>query len=280
MKIIKRYLLSSLSKDVKKKILLITGPRQSGKTTLSKKVGGSFDYLNYDNNDHKKVIIKKVWDRRKNYIILDELHKMKNWKIWLKGLYDVEGIPPGILVTGSARVDIYKHFGDSLAGRYFHYRLHPLDLKEIISLKLCSTSDALKRLLKFGGFPEPFLRHSPSFYGKWNKTYMEIILRQDLFSVTDSRSITSIETLVELLKDRVGSPLSYKSLSEDLNCAPKTVKKWLEILEDLYLVFKITPWHKNIARSLLKSPKYYFYDIAQVTNSAARLENLVAMLSS
>ena len=194
----------------------------------------------------------------------------------MKGIYDTEGLPPGILVTGSARLDIYKKMGDSLAGRFFHFRLHPFDIKEITKLKLCSHEEALKRLLDFGGFPEPFLKSKSSFYGKWKKSQLDVILRQDLITMENVKSLSSIETLVQLLRDKVGSPISYTSLAEDLNCSPKAVKSWLQILENFYIVFKITPWNKNVARSLIKAPKYYFYDTAQVRDASLRLKNLVA----
>ena len=273
---LKRYLLPYLLKDLKSKILILTGPRQCGKTTLAKHLGLSFDYLNYDEREHHKMLLKKTWDRDKKYIIFDELHKKKEWKRWLKGIYDTEGLPPGMIVTGSARLDTYKKMGDSLAGRFFHFRLHPFDIKEVTKLKLSDPQTALNRLLEFGGFPEPFLKAKKSFYGKWKKSQLDIILRQDLINLANIKSLSSIETLVQLLRHRVGSPISYKSLAEDLNCSPKVVKNWLQILENLYIIFKINPWHKNIARSLIKAPKYYFYDTAQVRQEALKLENLTA----
>ena len=274
--LLKRYLSSYLLKDLKDKILLITGPRQCGKTTLSKSLGLSFDYLNYDEREHHNLFLEKSWDREKKYIIFDELHKKKDWKLYLKGIYDTEGLSPGIIVTGSSRLDTYKKMGDSLAGRFFHFRLHPLDVKEIVRLKLYSHEIALEKLLNFGGFPEPFLKSKKSFYGKWKKSHGDIILRQDLISMENIRNLSSVETLVQLLRDRVGSPLSYNSLAEDLRCSAKAVQNWLRILENLYVLFKISPWHKNIARSLVKAPKYYFYDTAQVKDPALRLENLIA----
>ncbi|MCZ0932401.1 MAG: ATP-binding protein [Oligoflexia bacterium] len=274
--LLNRYLSSHLKEDLKHKILIITGPRQCGKTTLSKNLGLSFDYLNYDEREHHKILIEKSWDREKKYIIFDELHKKSGWKLWLKGIYDTEGLPPGLLITGSARLDTYKKMGDSLAGRFFHFRLHPFDIKEVVKLNLCSHKTALTKLLNFSGFPEPFLRSANSFYGKWKKSQLDIILKQDLLTVENIKILSSIETLVQLLRDRVGSPISYSSLAEDLNCSAKTVKSWLIILENLYIIFKVTPWNKNIARSLIKSPKYYFYDIALVRNKSLRLENLVA----
>ncbi len=236
-----------------------------------------FDYLSFDDEVDRKIIKERSWDRKKQIIIFDELHKLAKWKQWLKGIYDTEGIPPAILVTGSARIDAYKNVGDSLAGRYFHYRLHPLDVREIIAINPQEIVDkVILKLLTYGGFPEPYLEESLEFYNLWKKTHLDIILRQDLIDLEVVHNIKQIEILVELLRERVGSSLSYSSLAQDLQVSDKTIKKWLEILENMYVIFKLTPYSKNIARSLLKKPKYYFYDIARVPNEAARLENLVA----
>lgn len=274
----KRYLEKYILEDLKKKIVLLTGPRQTGKTTLSKMLKTEFDYFNFDNAEDRLSLLEKSWDRSKNLIIFDELHKLKNWKSWLKGTYDTEGFPPSIIVTGSAKLDAYRKVGDSLAGRFFQFRLHPLDLKEINNIlkpeNLCTELD---KLLITGGFPEPFLNGSTRFYNRWKKSHLDIILKQDLIDLENVQQITSIETLIQLLKKRVGSPLSYSSLARDLQCSDKTIKRWLTILENMYVVFRVPPFHKNIARAILKSPKCYFYDTGQVIGDpGAKLENLVA----
>ena len=237
-----------------------------------------FDYFNFDNAEHRIGLLEKTWDRSKDLLIFDELHKLKNWKSWLKGVYDTESIPPAILVTGSAKLDTYRKVGDSLAGRFFQFRLHPLDLKEIRdSLKEKKTESALELLLSVGGFPEPYLNGDITYYHRWKRSHLDIILKQDLIDLENIRQITSIETLIQLLKRRVGSPISYSSLARDLQCSDKTIKRWLTILENMYVVFKVPPFHKNIARSILKSPKYYFYDTGQVEgDEGIKLENLVA----
>jgi len=274
----KRYLEDYIRKDLKRKIVLLTGPRQTGKTTLSKMLLKSFDYFNYDNAEHRIGLIEKSWDRSKDLIIFDELHKLKNWKSWLKGIYDTEKIPPSIIVTGSAMLDAYKKVGDSLAGRFFQFRLHPLDLKEIKqSLKAKDLNEALDKLLMVGGFPEPYLEGDETYYNRWKKSHLDIILKQDLIDIENVQQITSIETLIQLLKKRVGSPISYTSLAQDLQVSDKTIKRWLTMLENMYVIFKILPFHKNISRSILKSPKYYFYDTGQVIgDQGIKLENLVA----
>lgn len=273
-----RYLKKYILKDIKKKIVLLTGPRQSGKTTLAKMLSNNFDYFNFDNPEHRLSLVERSWDRSKDLIIFDELHKLKNWKSWLKGVYDTEGNTPWIIVTGSAKLDTYRKVGDSLAGRFFQFRLHPLDLKEIkTTLNPDDLEATLNRLLHTGGFPEPFLEGSTLFYNRWKRSHLDIIIKQDLIDLENIQQITSIETLIQLLRKRVGSPVSYNALARDLQCSDKTIKRWLTILEDMYVIFRISPFHRNIARSILKAPKYYFYDTGQVIgDSGVKLENLTA----
>ncbi|RLA09061.1 MAG: ATP-binding protein [Gammaproteobacteria bacterium] len=276
----KRSLIPSIQQDLKQKMVLLTGPRQVGKTYLSKDIIADYDYFNYDYGDDRQAMADMAWNRKSALIIFDELHKKPNWKNWLKGIYDVEGIPPAILVTGSVRLNTYLKASESLAGRFFQIRLHPLDLKELYhkdkTIDLTKTFDSL---LQFGGFPEPFLKKSVKYYNRWKQSHLDVIIRQDLIQIEQVRQITKIENLIQLLRTRVGSTISYQNLSQDLMCSNKTVKNWLEILENMFVVFKVLPYNKKINRSLKKAPKYYFYDTGQVMddkNKGAKFENLVA----
>ena len=271
-----RYLKNRMVEDASKKLLLLSGPRQVGKTTLSKNLFANSEYLNWDSPEDRPRILGKKWDRSKAIIVLDELHKMKAFKSFLKGVFDSEGVRPAIVVTGSARLDTTRKLGDSLAGRFFPFRLAPLDLWELRGT--APVEDIYNRLLTHSGFPEPYFESENSFYPRWAKTHMDIILRQDLLDLEAVRSINGIETLVALLQTRVGSTVSYSSLSRDLGCDPKTVRHWLMLLENLFVVFRVPPFHRNIARSLLKEPKYYFYDTARVRGTdGAKFENVVAL---
>ena len=215
----------------------------------------------------------------KKYIIFDELHKKQRWKSWLKGIFDSEGIPPGLVVTGSAKMDVYKKVGDSMAGRFFSFRLQPLCLKELLHQNpKKKINEVMERLLLYSGFPEPYLEEDQDFYNMWEKTHIDIIIKQDLVDLESPRNITQIETLVELLKDSVGNPVSASRLSDRLgSCSPKTVQNWLEWLERLYIIFRVNPYSKNISRSLKKMPKYYFYNWALLRHDKGLMfENLVA----
>ncbi len=273
----KRYLENPIIKDLDRKIVFLSGPRQVGKTTLSKQLFESYTYLNYDSAQNRDTIIRNEWDRSADLVILDEIHKMKKWKSWLKGVFDSEGIPPRLMVTGSARLDTYRKSGDSLAGRFFSYRLHPLTLKEIDHYLSIPPPQALDQLLTLGGFPEPFLNGSEQYARRWRRTHIDTIVRQDLLDLETVRDIKSIEILINLLKQRVGSLVSYSSLANDLQVSIHTVKHWLQILENLYIIFPVRPFHRDITRSILKTGKYYFYDTGAVSgNEGVRLENLVA----
>jgi predicted AAA+ superfamily ATPase len=273
----RRYIEEPIKKDLKEKIVLVSGPRQVGKTTLSKQLIEPFAYLNYDSGADRKVIRKEEWDTRVELVIFDELHKMKKWKAWIKGIYDTRGVPPGLLVTGSARLDVSRKSGDSLAGRFFAYRLHPLTVKEIVEYLDEPADSALERLLKFGGFPEPYLKKDETAARRWRRTHVDIIIREDLLDLEKVRDLKSIEILIDLLKSRVGSPTSYSSLAEDLQVSIHTVKHWLQILENLCVIFAVRPYHRSIARTILKEPKYYFYDTGAVEGDiGSRLENVVA----
>lgn len=270
-----RRLEEFIRKDLSEKIILLSGPRQVGKTTLSKSLEKKTEYLNFDSDTDRTLIFKKQWNRDVDLVIFDELHKMKKWKSWIKGVFDTQGIPPSLLVTGSARLDIRRKGGDSLAGRHFLYRLHPFTVRELKGKD--TPRNILDGLLRTGGFPQPFTKGSVDYSARWRRSHLDVILREDLIDLEKVTDIKSIEILISLLKNRVGSTVSYSSLARDLQVSVHTVRHWLQILENLFVIFRVTPYHKNIARSFLKESKYYFYDTGAVAdNPGPRLENVVA----
>jgi len=275
MKFIQRTLFPFIQKDLKTKIVLLAGSRQTGKTTLAKKICINFEYLNFDAPKDRGIMKDLSWRRDSEVVIFDEIHKMKRWKSWIKGIYDTEGVRPKILVTGSASLDVMRKGGDSLAGRHFSYRIHPFTVKEL--LPLMPAKESLGRILSFGGFPEPFLEESEAFARRWRASHQDVILRQDLIDLERVREIKSIEILLSLLSQRVGSTISYQSLAEDIGVSIHTIKHWLEILERLFVIFRVAPYSKKLAAAIRKESKYFFFDTGVVSNGqGARLENAVA----
>ncbi|RIL11076.1 MAG: hypothetical protein DCC75_03060 [Proteobacteria bacterium] len=196
-------------KDLSSKIVLLSGPRQAGKTTLAKSLYPEFEYLNYDSKPDQRVIRAQNWGRKKPILILDELHKMKNWKRFLKGIYDTEDLKQKIIVTGSARMEIARRMGDSLAGRHFSYTLYPLTMRELNDETAIDSN--FTKLLHLGGFPEPFLKGDEKFAARWRIAHLDIILRQDLLDLEQIRRVGDLETLLDLLRVRRSSSRSENS---------------------------------------------------------------------
>ena len=266
-----------ISKDLTRKMVFLTGPRQVGKTSLALAIAAEQEqsvYLNYDNFSHREVIRRAAWLPETRLLILDELHKMDNWKNYLKGIYDTKEPQLQILVTGSARLETFRQSGDSLAGRFFRHRLNPLSMAEIPS----ASEQTLNRLLERGGFPEPYLVESTDDANRWRLQYIDGLIRTDILDFEKVHDFKSIQLTLELMRQRVGSPLSFASLARDVGCSPNTIKRYIEIFEALYIIFRVTPYHRNIARSIQKEAKIYFYDNGMVVgNEGVRFENLVAI---
>jgi hypothetical protein len=274
----RRYLFSQVLRDLKK-MVFITGPRQVGKTYLARQIMAEFknpQYLNYDNIDDREIIQKRSWKLNADIIVFDEIHKKKDWKSYVKGIYDSKPGGQAILITGSARLDTFRQSGESLAGRYLHLRLNPISVKELEGSE--APYEALDKLNTLGGFPEPFLSDSKLDADRWRNQYYTDIIREDILEFSRIHEIKTMRMLVEMLRQRVGSPLSYRSLSEDLQSSPNTIKKYIQILEALHIVFLVHPYHKNIARSIQREPKLYFYDSGFVKgDEGLRLENTCAV---
>jgi hypothetical protein len=264
-----------IKSDLLKKMVFLTGPRQVGKTWLAKNIMKDFKnsvYLNWDEIEDKKVIKNKEWHPNTELLILDEIHKMDGWKNYLKGLYDTKESNLKILVTGSARLETFRQSGDSLAGRFFRHRLNPFTLAEIKN----SNENDLNKLIQQGGFPEPFLANKTNA-NRWRLQYIDGLIRSDILDFEKIHDFKSIQLVFELLRKKVGSPISYKSIAEDVQIAPNTVKKYIQIFEALYIIFRVVPFSKNIARGLQKEPKIYFYDNGLVLgDEGIKFENLIA----
>lgn len=274
-----RLIFKPITEDLKKKMVFIGGPRQCGKTHLAKELLKSFksqnNYFNWDSAEDKKIILMKEWGPEK-LIALDEVHKYPQWKNFVKGIYDTEKEDHNFIITGSARLDLYKRGGDSMLGRYHYWRLHPFTLDEL-PIKL-SAQDAFKRLMSVGGFPEPFIDSSSERTARrWRKERFDLILREDIRDLEKINEIQNIALLVDLLKARVGSLIVVSNLARDLLVSPNTVKRWIEILERMYLVFIVRPYSEKLSRAISKPFKVYFYDNADVEgDQGAVFENLVA----
>lgn len=287
-----------------KQMVFITGPRQAGKTTFTQILTKDFNnslYFNWDILDEKRKLIENPFfyeevhrkDNSTPLIIFDELHKYSKWKNYLKSAYDRDKGNYKFIVSGSGRLDMYQKGGDSLAGRYFIFYLWPFTLAELagnnlpfeqfmsnpIEVRACpnETQPAWNRLSRFSGFPDPFLNRTDQFYQIWSNTYRKQLLREDTRDFVLLRSFENVEILFSLIPSRIGSPLSMASLARDIHVSFDSIRDWIEIFENFFMVFRIPPWSQKISRAISKEKKLYLFDYAGVESPAAKFENMVAL---
>jgi uncharacterized protein len=267
-----RALAAVVEQDLARKMVFVAGPRQVGKTTLARRLPGLGDgYRNWDIAEHRSSLIAGELPSNSLWV-LDELHKYPRWRNWLKGLWD--GRRPGqrILVTGSARLDHYRRGGDSLQGRYHLLRLHPLSFAE---LGMRSVAE-LRQLVLLGGFPEPFLSGSQREARRWSREYRTRLVRDEVVDLERVLDLAALELVMTRLPELVGSPLSINALREDLQVAHQTMARWLDVLERVYGIFRLSPFGTPKVRAIKKAQKHYHWDWSVVGDPGARFENVIA----
>jgi hypothetical protein len=275
---IERTIEKWVREDLERKMVFIGGPRQTGKTTLAKEIcrragcDAKTRYLTWDAAEDRENIIRERFPAGPGLLILDEIHKYSRWRQIVKGLFDKRGADLKIMVTGSARLDYYRRGGDSLQGRYHFFRLFPFTLAEVG----IQGPGALPALFKYGGFPEPFLMKSERESRRWSREYRTRVIRDDLADLENVQDLGLIENLALRLPDLVGAPLSLNSLREDLQVSHQSVARWIGMLENLYLVFRIYPFGAPKIRAVKKEAKLYMLDWNLVSDRGSRFENLVA----
>jgi uncharacterized protein len=313
----KRIYLSLIREHFKRnqQMIFLVGPRQAGKTTVSlmvKEFTDQFAYLNWDNLDHRKIILAGVnsvasfagldkLTKETPVIVFDEIHKYGKWKTFLKGFFDTYKGKVNIIVTGSSRLDVYKKGGDSLMGRYFSYRLHQLSLAELervdasvlfdiipsttlridllekeINKPFQNKDQDFERLLKNGGFPEPFIKNDSKFLNRWKTLRQEQLIKEDIRDLSRIQELGQIELLAEILRHQAGQLTNYSNLANKVNVSSNTIRRWIKTLQGFFYCFTIQPWAKNIPRSLIKEPKTYLWDWINVDEEGSRAENLIA----
>ena len=269
-----RYLTQQVIDDLARKMVFVAGPRQVGKTTLAKQLllPSKLGYLNWDIASHRELILKHELPDAPLWVF-DEIHKYREWRNYLKGVYDQFADEHQILVTGSAQLDCYRRGGDSLQGRYHYLRLHPLSVAE---LKMAHQDD-IHQLLALGGFPEPFFSSDQIEAKRWSSDYRHRLIEEDLVKLEQVNNLSSLELLMIRLPELVGSPLSINALREDLQVSHSTVANWLDIFTRLYAIFRVSPFGAPSLRAVKKEQKHYHFDWTLVKNPGARFENMVAV---
>jgi len=277
-----------------RQMAMVAGPRQVGKTTTCRALASESGFLSWDNQDHREVILAGpravaehvgVRAGARHTVVFDELHRYGRWKTFLKGFYDTYQEHVRVVVTGSSRLDVYRRGGDSMMGRYFLYRMHPLSVAELLHpeppeaeirppRRLAAPSYAA--LWEHGGFPEPFVERDARFSRRWRTLRTHQLVREDVRDLTRIRELDQVEHLVNLLEERSGTQLSYTSLAREVRVSVDTMRRWIECLVSLHHGFLVRPWFRNVARSLRKEPKWYGSDWSRVADPGRRTETFAA----
>jgi uncharacterized protein len=290
---LERYLTSEIHGDLlERKMVFLGGPRQVGKTTLANNLlAAKFHrpaYFNWDNRQDRKTIMEGAWPGDADLLSLDEIHKYRKWKSFIKGEYDKHKDRFNFILTGSSRMDIFRRGGDSLQGRYHYYRLHPFSLAEIEGMKrpavpfkeldfpVGAANRLLDQLLRFGGFPEPLTKQQDRILRRWHNEKIERLFREDIRDTTIVRDLESMKLLADSLPGRVGSLLSTNAIREDLEVSFRAVANWLDILEAFYYHFRIYPFDPKTFRAHKKEPKLYLWDWSELMEEPVRFENMIA----
>ena len=279
---------------------LAPGPRQSGKTTVAKALCGQRKggvYLNWDFPDDRELILRgpsTLIEMTSNqhlaadagFVALDEIHKLKHWKNYLKGYFDETKTQVKTLVTGSAKLDTFKKAGDSLMGRYFLYHIHPLSVAELlgrpyvpgeVSKPQKLSDDQWETLLEFGGFPEPYMRADSRFLNRWTQLRFQQLFEEDIHGFTRITELGKMEVFAKMLQRQSGGQLNYSHYAKLVQVDSKTIRNWVDILKGFYHIFTIQPWHKNVSRALIKEPKFYLWDWSKIDDIGSRHETMVAL---
>lgn len=277
-----------------RQMAFVAGPRQVGKTTTARALADA--YLNWDDRDDRRLVQKgaravaerlelDVARKKPKVIAFDELHKLGKWKAFLKGFFDLYERRARIVVTGSSRLDVYRRGGDSLMGRYFLFRMHPLSVGELLDPAIPDGPIRDPRRLptrqwdalwQFGGFPEPFTMRDERFHVRWRELRRQQLVREDIRDLTRVQELGQIDTLVTLLEERSAQQIVYANLSNELGVAIETIRRWIQALEGFFFGFRVRPWFTNVSKSLRKEPKWYIRDWSILGDRGARAETFAA----
>ena len=279
-----------------RQMAFVSGPRQVGKTTTCRLRADA--YLNWDDLDDRETILAGPTrvagviglDRLRAgtpVVLFDELHKFPRWKQFLKGFFDAYGNRVRIAVTGSSRLGIYRRGGDSLMGRYFSYRMHPISVAEIAAQDLPDPGRVVRApreiedadwdaLWRHGGFPEPWLKRDRRFDRRWQSLRFEQLVREDIRDLAEVRQLDQLALMARLLGERSAEQIVFSNLAPVVRVSVDTVRRWVGALCDFHLGFLVRPWFRNVTRSLRKEPKWFLRDWASIADAGRRAETLVA----
>jgi len=240
-------------------VLTLTGPRQSGKTTLCRMAFPEKAYVSLENPAQREFATDDpvgFLARHAEGAIFDEIQRVPQLASYLQGLVDEDPRPGRFVLTGSQNLALMDTVSQSLAGRTALVELLPLDLAEL--RRFPEPSSDLDRVLWTGGYPRIHERNLPA--NEWLSAYTATYVERDVRQLVKVGDLLLFQTFLRLAAGRTGQLLNVSSLAADCGVAPGTVRSWLAVLEASYVAFRLPPFHTNLSKRLIKTPKLYFYD--------------------
>jgi predicted AAA+ superfamily ATPase len=260
MSAVKRTIESSIKYYAKKyPVLAVTGPRQSGKTTMLKTMFPKYTYISLENPDLREFATTDpngFFEYYSGNLILDEVQQTPALFSYIQTLVDASGKMGQFILSGSQNFHLIQHITQSLAGRVALFKLLPFDFTELQQAKLLPND--YEDILVKGSYPAIFDRalSSKVFYANYLQTYVE----KDLKQLIDVRDLRQFRNFISLCAARSGQLVNLNSLGNECGISQPTAKAWLSVLESSYIVFLLQPYHVNFNKRIIKTPKLYFYD--------------------
>ena len=260
MSAVKRTIESSIKYYAKKyPVLAVTGPRQSGKTTMLKTMFPKYTYISLENPDLREFATTDpngFFEYYSGNLILDEVQQTPALFSYIQTLVDASGKMGQFILSGSQNFHLMQHITQSLAGRVALFKLLPFDFTELQQAKLLPND--YEDILVKGSYPAIFDRalSSKVFYANYLQTHVE----KDLKQLIDVRDLRQFRNFISLCAARSGQLVNLNSLGNECGISQPTAKAWLSVLESSYIVFLLQPYHVNFNKRIVKTPKLYFYD--------------------
>ncbi len=238
-------------------VITITGPRQSGKTTLCKSVFSQYAYVSLENPDTREFAQsdpKGFLDTYTGNLIIDEAQHVPELFSYIQGIVDEKKQPGQFILSGSQNFLLLEKISQSLAGRVYVFHLLPLSYAELKNENVKDLKDAIF----YGGYPRLFDANiaPKDFFPSYIQTYLE----RDVRNMINLRDLNLFNAFLKLCAGRIGQLFNANSLSTEIGVDAKTIQNWISILEKSFVVFRLYPWHENFNKRVIKTPKLYFYD--------------------
>lgn len=277
---IKRNAEEKLKKFAKQyPVVTITGPRQSGKTTLCQHVFPDKKYVSLEDIDNRKYAMsdpRGFLSEYSNGVIIDEVQKVPDLLSYIQGIVDKNQIKGEFILTGSSQFELSRSISQSLAGRTALLKLFPFSYVEIYNSAEYSAEWVNKVLYK-GFYPRI---HSDDLDAtEAMSAYVETYVERDVRQFYDVKDLNLFSTFIKLIAARTGQILNYSNIADDCGVTIPTIKNWVSILEQSYIIFLLQPYHSNMKKRLVKTPKVYFYDVGLCAYlNGAKQENHIGAL--